>query len=64
MSLMKVPRTGVQFPATPPSLTTLCEHFYVDRNVFGFTRDATELMKKNCLKFGYKYYNGKKIEGV
>jgi|GEM_PF-2400971 len=32
--------------------------------MFGFTRDATELMKKNCLKFGYKYYRGKKIEGA
>lgn len=31
--------------------------------MFGFTRDATELMKKNCLKFGYKYYFGMKIEG-
>lgn len=26
-------------------------------------RDATESMEKNCLKFGYKYYRGKKIEG-
>lgn len=59
---MSLLRTGVRFPATPP-IATLCEHFYVDRNVFGFTRDATELMKKNCLKFGYKYYRGKEIEG-
>ena len=53
----------VQYGAAPPSLTTLCERFYVDRNAFGFVRDATDLMKK-CLKFGYKYYRGKEIEGV
>lgn len=45
-------------------LTTSCERFYADRNVFGFIRDATELMKKNCFKFGCKYYREKKNGSV
>jgi hypothetical protein len=35
-------------------INNIMRAFHIDRNVLGITLDATELMQKNCLKFGYK----------
>jgi len=39
-------------------------YVYVDDDVFGFTIDATKYLEEACLQYGYRYYRGKKIEGV
>ena len=36
---------------------------YVDSHGFDFCYNAKKLMEENRLKFGCKYYRGKKIEG-